>query len=74
MGVNLKSATKLKSGKSGYICAESKGIIDQFLPDGCIGLSNNHSENAIRPYVTGRNAPYTTRGVKTSAIVYSMIE
>ena len=51
--------------------------MNHFLLDGRIELSNNRAENAIRPYVTGRkNGLFadTTRGAKSSAIVYSMIE
>jgi transposase len=64
-------------GKAVTYALNQKESLNNFLLDGCIELSNNRAENAIRPYVTGRKNwlfADTTRGAKASAIVYSMIE
>ena len=64
-------------GKAVTYAVNQKEPLNNFLLDGRIELSNNHAENAIRPYVTGRKNwlfADTTRGAKASAIVYSMIE
>jgi len=64
-------------GKAITYALNQKDTLNHFLLDGRIELSNNRAENAIRPYVTGRKNwlfADTTRGAKSSAIVYSMIE
>lgn len=48
-----------------------------FLENGCVELSNNRAENAIRPFVVGRKGwlfADTTKGAGASAIVYSIVE
>ena len=64
-------------GKAVTYALNQKESLNNFLIDGCIELSNNRAENAIRPYVTGRKNwlfADTTHGAKASAIVYSIIE
>lgn len=48
-----------------------------FLEDGRCSISNNMSENAIRPFVVGRKGwlfSDTQAGAETSAIIYTMVE
>jgi len=48
-----------------------------FLLDGCIELSNNRAENAIRPFAVGRKNwlfADTVGGAQASALAYSVIE
>lgn len=48
-----------------------------FLDYGDVPYSNNLAENAIRPVVIGRKncySAYSVKGVKSSAIVYSLVE
>ncbi len=49
----------------------------RYLDDGRLEIDNNRAENAIRPFVTGRKNwlfSDSVRGVKASAILYSLIE
>jgi transposase len=49
----------------------------RFLDDGRAELHNNRAENAIRPFVIGRNNwkfSDTVAGAKASANLYSLIE
>jgi len=51
--------------------------LSMFLLDGCIELSNNRAENAIRPFAVGRKNwlfADTVGGVQASAVAYSVIE
>jgi len=64
-------------GKAITYAINQKEYLNNYLMDGCVDLSNNRAENAIRPYVTGRKNwlfADTTNGAKASAIVYSIIE
>jgi transposase len=73
----LNPLQKSNLGKAVTYALNQKEPLSNFLLDGCIELSNNNAENAIRPYVTGRKNwlfADTPRGAKASAIVYSMIE
>ena len=48
-----------------------------FLEHGEIEISNNHVENAIRPFVVGRKGWFfadTPQGAEASAIIYSLME
>lgn len=67
--------------KNGYMVSNSVGTkklnLRAFLNNGEVDISNNFSENAIRPFVIGRNNRLfsdTVKGAKSSAIVYSLIE
>jgi len=54
-----------------------KKALCAFLEDGCVELSNNRAENAIRPFVIGRKNwlfSDTVRGADASAVVYSIVE
>lgn len=47
------------------------------LLDGRLELSNNRGERAMKPFIIGRKNwlfSNTPRGVKSSAIIYSIIE
>lgn len=73
----LNSLQNSNLGKAVTYALNQKEPLSNFLLDGRIEISNNHAENAIRPYVTGRKNwlfADTTHGAKASAIVYSMIE
>ena len=48
-----------------------------FLEDGRLEISNNAAERSIKPFVIGRKNwlfANTPRGVRTSALVYSLVE
>ncbi|MCX7921751.1 MAG: IS66 family transposase [Clostridia bacterium] len=54
-----------------------KNYLENFLLDGRIPISNNHVENAIRPFATHRRSwlfADTPKGAEASAIAYSIIE
>lgn len=77
MGVAFNPLQNSNLGKAVTYALNQKETLNNFMMDGCIEISNNRAENAIRPYVTGRKNwlfADTTRGAKVSAIVYSMIE
>ena len=51
--------------------------LEVFLEDGHIEIDNNRTENAIRPFVTGRKAwlfSGSPRGAHASATLYTLIE
>jgi transposase len=76
----LNSVNALKGSKLGEAITYSisqKASLEAFLEDGRIELSNNRSENAIRPFVVGRRGwlfSDTKKGASASAIVYSIVE
>ncbi|MDD3880553.1 MAG: IS66 family transposase [Syntrophomonas sp.] len=76
----LESVNPLQGSNLGKAVAYSinqKDTLNAFLLNGCIEISNNRAENAIRPYVTGRKNwlfSDTQRGAESSAVVYSIIE
>ena len=65
----LKEAVNYALNQKQYLCA--------FLDHGEIEISNNHVENAIRPFVVGRKGwlfSDTPDGAEATAIVYSLME
>lgn len=51
--------------------------LSTYLEDGRCSISNNLSENAIRPFVVGRKGwlfSDTQAGAETSAVIYTMVE
>ena len=68
-GSKLEDAVKYALNQEKYLRA--------FLNNGEVEISNNFTENAIRPFVIGRKNwlfSDTVKGAKSSAIVYSLIE
>ena len=54
-----------------------KPYLETYLEDGRCSISNNLSENAIRPFTVGRKGWLfcdTPAGAEASAIVYSIVE
>ena len=54
-----------------------KPFLENYLEDGRCSISNNLSENAIRPFTVGRKNwlfSESQEGAEASAIVYSMVE
>ncbi len=50
---------------------------ERYLLDGRLEISNNRAERSIKPFVIGRKKlPFanTPRGVKASAVLYSLVE
>ena len=65
----LKDAVTYAQNQKAHLCA--------FLEHGEIEISNNHVENAIRPFVIGRKGwlfADTPQGAEASAIIYSLME
>lgn len=66
-----------KTAKSIQYCLNQEPYLRVFLSDGNVPMSNNHAEQAIRPFTIGRknwviiNSP---RGASASAILYSLTE
>jgi len=59
-----------------YLHNESDKLI-RYLDDGRLDIDNNGAENAIRPFVLGRNNwlfSASVKGVKASANLYSLVE
>ena len=51
--------------------------LENDIKDGHVGIDNNVVENAIRPFVVGRNNwlfSGTPKGARSSALLYSLIE
>lgn len=66
-----------KLAKAVTYAQNQKPFMENYLLDGRCSLSNNATENAIRPFVTGRKNwlfADTPKGVAASAAVYSLIE
>ncbi len=64
-------------GKAVTYARNQKELLNAFMLDGRIAISNNRAENAIRPFAVGRKNwlfSDTTRGAKASATVYSIVE
>ena len=58
-------------------CINQEASLKAFLEDGHCSLSNNLSENAIRPFTVGRKNwlfSASPKGAASSAIVYTMVE
>ena len=54
-----------------------KELLETYLEDGRCSISNNLSENAIRPFTVGRKNwlfSDTTKGAEASSICYTMVE
>jgi hypothetical protein len=73
--VNVLKGSKLAEAITySYNQRTSLGV---FLENGCVELSNNRAENAIRPFVIGRKGwlfSDTTKGAEASAVAYSIVE
>ena len=64
-------------GESGELCPKSKRHPDDLSGSGHCSLSNNLSENAIRPFTVGRKNwlfSASPKGATASAIVYTIVE
>lgn len=76
----LETVDPLRGSKLGEAITYSlnqREFLGEFLKDGRIEISNNRSENALRPFVNGRKAwlfADTKKGAQFSAIVYSIVE
>jgi len=74
---NCKVLPQSQVGKGiAYVLNQKEYLMNVFL-DGRLELSNNLTESAIRPFVTGRKNwlfSNTPRGADASAILYSMLE
>lgn len=60
----------------GY-CLNQKSKLEAFLLDGRLEIDNNRAERSIKPFVIGRKGwlfANTSRGAKSSAIIYSVAE
>ncbi|MBR1560988.1 MAG: transposase, partial [Clostridia bacterium] len=65
----LKDAVTYALNQKDYLCT--------FLDYGEVEISNNQVENAIRPFVVGRNGwlfSDTPEGAEASAVIYSLME
>jgi len=58
-----------------YLHNEWEKLI-HYLDDGRLEINNNGAENAVRPFVLGKNWMFSAsvKGVKASANLYSLIE
>jgi len=68
-GSKLEEAVRYSLNQKEFLCA--------FLNHGCMEISNNQVENAIRPFVIGRKGWLfcdTPKGATASAIVYTLVE
>jgi transposase len=76
----LDTLTPLKGsrlGKAVTYARNQKPYMENYLLDGRCSISNNISENSIRPFVVGRKNwlfSDTPKGADASAIVYSLVE
>lgn len=76
----LDTLTPLKGsrlGKAVTYARNQKPYMENYLLDGRCSISNNISENSIRPFVIGRKNwlfSDTPKGADASAIVYSIVE
>jgi transposase len=72
-----KVTTNKKLEESLNYSKNQKVYLENFLLDGQIPISNNHAENAIRPFAAHRRSwlfADTPKGAESSAIVYSIVE
>lgn len=68
---------KSKLDKAISYATNHKQLLENYLEDGNCSLSNNLSENAIRPFTVGRKNwlfSDTPKGAEASAICYTMVE
>ncbi len=68
---------KSRFGRAVNYALNRKTLLENYLQDGRCSLSNNLSENAIRPFCVGRKNwlfSDTPKGAKASAAVYTLIE
>ncbi|MEJ2756084.1 MAG: IS66 family transposase [Gammaproteobacteria bacterium] len=66
-----------QTGKAMHYLANEWERLVVFLEDGCIPVSNQAAENAVRPFVIGRKAwlfSASTKGAEASASLYSLVE
>ena len=64
-------------GKACSYARNRKDYLEVYLQDGRCSLSNNPSENSIRPFCVGRRNwlfSDSTAGVRASSMIYSMVE
>lgn len=64
-------------GKAIYYAKSQRKYLERYLLDGRLEISNNRAERSIKPFVIGRKNwlfANTPAGVKSSAILYSLIE
>lgn len=68
---------KTALGRAITYCIRQWDKLNRFLLDGRLEISNNRCEQAIRPFVIGRNNwlfANTPNGATASAIIYSIVE
>ena len=76
----LDTLTPVKNSrlyKAKYYTLNRKEFLETYLEDGRCSLSNNLSENAIRPFTVGRKNwlfSDTVNGAEASALCYTMVE
>jgi transposase len=76
---NMEAKVLPKSALGGAVtyCRNQWSKLTTFLLDGRLEIDNNRSERAIKPFVIGRKNwlfANTTRGAKSSAVIYSLVE
>lgn len=72
-----KMTTNIKLQEALNYSKNQRVYLENFLLDGRISISNNHAENAIRPFAAHRRSwlfADTPRGAEASAIAYSIVE
>ena len=73
-GLTLPKSTL---GKAFTYCRNQWPKLIAFLDDGRLEIDNNRAERSIKPFVIGRKNwmfSNTSRGAKTSAVIYSIVE
>ena len=74
---SLHVLPKSKLGEAVTYAINQKPYLKTYLLDGRCEISNNHVENAIRPFTVGRRNwlfADTPKGAKASAAIYSLVE
>ena len=69
--------TKTQLGKAFEYAFKRREFLGNYFNDGDCAISNNASENAIRPFTVGRKNRLfsdTPKGAKASADIYSIVE
>ncbi|TRM13138.1 IS66 family transposase [Lentibacillus cibarius] len=64
-------------GKAIKYCRNQWERLEAFLKDGRLEIDNNRAERSIKPFIIGRKNwlfSNTTKGAKSSAIIYSVVE
>ncbi|ERJ12626.1 tetraacyldisaccharide 4'-kinase protein [Haloplasma contractile SSD-17B] len=75
-----ESTKVLPKGKLGQAITYTQNQwtkLESYLLDGRLEIDNNRAERSIKPFVLGRKAwlfSNTSKGAKSSAIIYSIIE